>query len=60
LVSEGLRNAGIANRVWVSRPTVTVWQSRHVDAGITRLVDQRKITAETLRRRRERISAPDH
>ncbi len=25
------------------------WRSRHVDAGITRLVDQRKIIAETLR-----------
>jgi transposase len=60
LASEGLRNAEIADRVGVSRPTVNVWRSRYVDAGMAGLVDvdrpgrpttvdQRKIIAETLR-----------
>jgi transposase len=60
LASEGLRNAEIAERVGVSRPTVNVWRSRYVDAGMAGLVDvdrpgrpktvdQRKIIAETLR-----------
>src|SRR5829696_1246621 len=60
LASEGLRNAEIAARVGVSRPTVNVWRSRYVDAGMAGLVDvdrpgrpptvdQRKIIAETLR-----------
>ena len=58
LASEGLRNAEIAERVGVSRPTVNVWRSRYVDAGMAGLVDvdrpgrpktvdQRKIIAET-------------
>ena len=60
LASEGVRNAEIAERVGVSRPTVNVWRSRYVDAGLAGLVDvdrpgrpktvdQRKIIAETLR-----------
>jgi len=60
LASEGLRNAEIAERVGVSRPTVNVWRSRYVDAGLAGLVDgdrpgrpktvdQQKIIAETLR-----------
>ena len=63
LASEGLRNAEIADRVGVSRPTVNVWRSRYVDAGMAGLVDvdrpgrpktvdQRKIIAETCGRRR--------
>ena len=39
LASEGLRNAEIAERVGVSRPTVNVWRSRYVDAGLAGLVD---------------------
>jgi hypothetical protein len=60
LASEGLRNAEIADRVGVSRPTVNVWRSRYVDAGMAGLVDvdrpgrpktvdQQTIIAETLR-----------
>jgi transposase len=59
LAAEGVRNAEIAERVGVSRPTVNVWRSRYVDAGLSGLVDvdrpgrpktvdQREIIAETL------------
>jgi transposase len=59
LASEGLRNAEIAERVGVSRPTVNLWRSRYGEAGMAGLVDlarpgrprridQRRIIAETL------------
>ena len=59
LASEGVRNAEIADRVGVSRPTVNVWRSRYVEAGMAGLVDvdrpgrpktvdQRHIIAATL------------
>jgi transposase len=59
LASEGLRNAEIAERVGVSRPTVNLWRARYVEAGLAgladvdrpgrpRTVDQRKIIAATL------------
>jgi transposase len=54
-----VRNAEIADRVGVSRPTVNVWRSRYAEAGMAGLadvdrpgrpktVDQRLIIAETL------------
>jgi transposase len=69
LASEGLRNAEIADRVGVSRPTVNVWRSRYVAAGMAGLVDvdrpgrpktvdQRKIIAETLRPPPARLAVP--
>ncbi|HEX8507890.1 MAG TPA: IS630 family transposase [Propionibacteriaceae bacterium] len=59
LASEGARNAEIAERVGVSRPTVNLWRSRYVEAGLAGLVDvdrpgrpktvdERKIIAATL------------
>jgi len=59
LASEGVRNADIAQRVGVSRPTVNLWRSRYAEAGLAGLVDvdrpgrpktvnQRKIITETL------------
>lgn len=59
LASEGLRNAEIAERVGVTRPTVNLWRSRYTDRGLAGLsdvdrpgrpktVDQRAIIAATL------------
>jgi transposase len=59
LASDGLRNAEIADRVGVSRPTVNLWRHRYAEAGIAGLedaersgrpvtVDQAKIIAATL------------
>jgi transposase len=59
LASEGVRNADIAQRVGMSRPTVNLWRSRYAEAGLAGLVDldrpgrpktvnQRKIITETL------------
>jgi len=39
LASEGLRNAEIAERVGVSRPTVNLWRLRYLEAGVAGLVD---------------------
>src|SRR5215212_11057535 len=39
LASEGVRNADIAQRVGVSRPTVNLWRSRYAEAGLAGLVD---------------------
>ena len=60
LASEGVKNAEIADRVGVTRPTVNLWRSRYVEQGLAGLadldrpgrpatVDQRMIIAETLR-----------
>ena len=60
LASEGMRNSEIAVRVGVTRPTVNLWRSRYVEAGLAglvdvdrpgrpRTVDQRMIITETLR-----------
>jgi transposase len=59
LASEGVRNAEIAERVGVSRPTVNRWRARYVEAGVDgladedrpgrpKLVDPRRIVAATL------------
>jgi len=59
LASDGIRNAEIADRVGVSRPTVNRWRARYAESGIDglvdedrsgrpRRVDQRQIVAETL------------
>jgi transposase len=59
LASEGTPNVEIARLVGVSRPTVNVWRSRYVEAGVAGLVgedrpgrpvsvDQRTIIAATL------------
>jgi transposase len=59
LASEGMKNAEIADRVGVTRPTVNLWRSRYAEAGLAgladadrpgrpRTVDQRVIIAETL------------
>ena len=59
LASEGVRNAEIAERVGVSRPTVNLWRSRYAEAGLAgltdlvrpgrpRRIDQRRIIAATL------------
>src|SRR5664280_1792656 len=39
LASEGRRNAEIAERVGVSRPTVNLWRLRYLEAGVAGLVD---------------------
>ena len=60
LASEGIKNAEIAARVGVTRPTVNLWRSRYAEAGLAGLadmdrsgrpntVDQRAIITETLR-----------
>jgi transposase len=60
LASEGVKNADIAERVGVTRPTVNEWRSRYAEHGLAGLadlerpgrparVDQRAIIAETLR-----------
>jgi transposase len=60
LASEGVKNAEIAERVGVTRPTVNLWRSRYAEQGLAGLadvdrpgrpktVDQRMIIAETLR-----------
>src|SRR5688500_1456547 len=59
LASEGVRNAEIAERVGVSRPTVNRWRARYVEAGVDgladedrpgrpKVVDPRRIVAATL------------
>ena len=59
LASEGVKNAEIAERVGVTRPTVNLWRSRYLVEGLSGLaekdrpgrpatVDQRAIIAETL------------
>jgi transposase len=59
LASEGVKNAEIAERVGVTRPTVNLWRSRYGEQGLAGLVDldrpgrppsvdQRKIISETL------------
>ena len=59
LASEGVKNAEIADRVGVTRPTVNLWRSRYAERGLDGLaekdrpgrpatVDQRAIVAETL------------
>ena len=59
LASEGVRNAEIADRVGVTRPTVNLWRSRYAERGLAglsdvdrpgrpRTVDQRVIIAATL------------
>jgi transposase len=59
LASEGTPNVEIARLVGVSRPTVNLWRSRYVEAGVAGLVDedrpgrpavvdQRKIISATL------------
>jgi transposase len=59
LASEGVKNAEIAERVGVTRPTVNLWRSRYAEQGLAGLVDvdrpgrpktvdQRLIIAETL------------
>src|SRR5829696_2071622 len=40
LASEGVRNAEIAERVGVSRPTVNRWRARYVEAGVDGLADE--------------------
>jgi transposase len=60
LASEGMKNAEIAARVGVTRPTVNLWRSRYAEAGLAGLADldrpgrpktadQRAIITETLR-----------
>jgi transposase len=60
LASEGVKNADIAERVGVTRPTVNLWRSRYAEHGLAGLVDldrpgrpatvdQRLIITETLR-----------
>jgi transposase len=39
LAADGVANYEIAERVGMSRPTVNLWRSRYVDAGIAGLVD---------------------
>jgi transposase len=59
LASDGVRNAEIAERVGVTRPTVNLWRSRYAEQGLPGLVDvdrpgrpktvdRRKIITETL------------
>jgi transposase len=59
LASEGVKNAEIAERIGVTRPTVNLWRSRYAEQGLAGLadvdrpgrpktVDQRMIIAETL------------
>src|SRR4051812_36584023 len=59
LASDGMRNAEIADRVGVSRPTVNRWRARYAELGVVglvdearpgrpRTVDQREIVAATL------------
>src|SRR5947207_15190248 len=59
LASEGVRNAEIAERVGVSRPTVNRWRARYVEAGVDgladedrpgrpKMVDPRRIVAATV------------
>jgi transposase len=59
LASDGVRNAEIAERVGVTRPTVNLWRSRYAEQGLAglvdvdrpgrpRTVDQRAIITETL------------
>ena len=59
LASDGVRNAEIAERVGVTRPTVNLWRSRYAEQGLPGLVDvdrpgrpktvdRRKIIIETL------------
>ncbi|HEV2928831.1 MAG TPA: IS630 family transposase [Propionibacteriaceae bacterium] len=59
LASEGVKNADIAERVGVTRPTVNLWRSRYVEQGLagladlprpgrTRTVDRAKIITATL------------
>ena len=59
LASEGVKNAEIAARVGVTRPTVNLWRSRYAARGLTgladvdrpgrpRTVDRRAIIAATL------------
>ena len=59
LAAEGTPNVEIARLVGVSRPTVNVWRSRYLEAGVAgladedrsgrpRSVDRRKIIAATL------------
>jgi transposase len=40
LASEGVRNAEIAERLGVSRPTVNRWRARYVEGGIDALADE--------------------
>src|SRR5215204_4056020 len=66
LASEGIRNAEIAARVGVSRPTVNRWRARYVEAGVDgladedrpgrpKMVDPRRIVAATLTPPRARL-----
>ena len=59
LASKGVRNAQIAERVGVSRPTVNLWRSCYTEAGLAgltdlvrpgrpRRIDPRRIIAATL------------
>jgi transposase len=60
LAADGTPNVEIARLVGVSRPTVNLWRSRYAERGLAgladeqrsgrrRLIDQRRIVAETLR-----------
>ena len=60
LAAEGAPNVEIARLVGVSRPTVNTWRARYAEQGLAgladvkrpgrkRLIDQRRIVAETLR-----------
>jgi transposase len=60
LAADGEANTAIAERVGVSRPTVIGWRGRYVRAGLAglhdeprsgrpRVIDHRKIVAQTLR-----------
>jgi transposase len=40
LASEGVRNAEIAERLGVPRPTVNRWRARYVEGGINALADE--------------------
>jgi len=40
LAADGVSNTEIAARVGVSRPTVTLWRNRYVQAGMDGLVDE--------------------
>ena len=42
LASEGMRNAEIAERLGVSRPTVNRWRARYVEGGIDALADEER------------------